>query len=134
MKQRDGSSVLMKIYTFLQLIALSLDKKDEALVFTASKKCNPDIVYFDLEPYYLDRRWYQQFRPYLQQSIHRNSIKNAGNSPFQEIYQYNSEPAFPLNQPQNVSNVIDLNSRKRAGRNDPCPCGSGKKYKKCCGK
>jgi len=23
---------------------------------------------------------------------------------------------------------------KRAGRNDPCPCGSGKKYKKCCGR
>ena len=21
----------------------------------------------------------------------------------------------------------------QAGRNDPCPCGSGKKYKKCCG-
>ncbi len=24
-------------------------------------------------------------------------------------------------------------SEKKAGRNDPCPCGSGKKYKKCCG-
>ncbi len=23
---------------------------------------------------------------------------------------------------------------KRVGRNEPCPCGSGKKYKKCCGK
>lgn len=23
---------------------------------------------------------------------------------------------------------------KKIGRNDPCPCGSGKKYKKCCGK
>jgi uncharacterized protein YecA (UPF0149 family) len=22
---------------------------------------------------------------------------------------------------------------KEPGRNDPCPCGSGKKYKKCCG-
>ncbi len=22
----------------------------------------------------------------------------------------------------------------RIGRNDPCPCGSGKKYKKCCGR
>jgi hypothetical protein len=22
----------------------------------------------------------------------------------------------------------------RVGRNDPCPCGSGKKFKKCCGK
>jgi SWIM/SEC-C metal-binding protein len=24
-------------------------------------------------------------------------------------------------------------AEKTAGRNDPCPCGSGKKYKKCCG-
>ena len=22
---------------------------------------------------------------------------------------------------------------EKVGRNDPCPCGSGKKYKKCCG-
>ncbi len=25
-------------------------------------------------------------------------------------------------------------SKEEIGRNDPCPCGSGKKYKKCCGK
>ena len=25
-------------------------------------------------------------------------------------------------------------SEKKVGRNDPCPCGSGKKYKQCCGK
>ena len=25
-------------------------------------------------------------------------------------------------------------NKDRIGRNDPCPCGSGKKYKKCCGK
>ena len=24
-------------------------------------------------------------------------------------------------------------SVRQAGRNDPCPCGSGKKYKRCCG-
>ena len=23
---------------------------------------------------------------------------------------------------------------KKVGRNDPCPCGSGRKYKQCCGK
>jgi preprotein translocase subunit SecA len=23
---------------------------------------------------------------------------------------------------------------EKTGRNEPCPCGSGKKYKKCCGK
>ncbi|MBW2036915.1 MAG: preprotein translocase subunit SecA [Deltaproteobacteria bacterium] len=25
-------------------------------------------------------------------------------------------------------------TKKKIGRNDPCPCGSGKKYKKCCGR
>jgi len=24
-------------------------------------------------------------------------------------------------------------AKKTVGRNEPCPCGSGKKYKKCCG-
>jgi SWIM/SEC-C metal-binding protein len=33
-----------------------------------------------------------------------------------------------LNPPQ--PNISD----KKVGRNDPCPCGSRKKYKKCCGK
>ena len=33
-----------------------------------------------------------------------------------------------LNTPQTVT--VD----KKTGRNEPCPCGSGKKYKKCCGK
>ena len=25
-----------------------------------------------------------------------------------------------------------MRNEKRVGRNDPCPCGSGKKYKRCC--
>ena len=27
-----------------------------------------------------------------------------------------------------------VRKEKKVGRNDPCPCGSGKKYKKCCGR
>lgn len=27
-----------------------------------------------------------------------------------------------------------VRNEEKIGRNDPCPCGSGKKYKKCCGK
>lgn len=26
-----------------------------------------------------------------------------------------------------------VHSEEKPGRNDPCPCGSGQKYKKCCG-
>lgn len=32
-----------------------------------------------------------------------------------------------------IENFKKINGKK-IGRNDPCPCGSGKKYKKCCGK
>ena len=27
-----------------------------------------------------------------------------------------------------------VNTAPQVGRNEPCPCGSGKKYKNCCGK
>ena len=27
-----------------------------------------------------------------------------------------------------------VNTEPEVGRNEPCPCGSGKKYKNCCGK
>ena len=33
-------------------------------------------------------------------------------------------------EPQKLKPVVNDN---KVGRNDPCPCGSGKKYKKCCG-
>jgi yecA family protein len=35
---------------------------------------------------------------------------------------------------QTSVSITRVNSESKAGRNDPCPCGSGKKYKKCCGK
>lgn len=32
------------------------------------------------------------------------------------------------------SSVTFVHAKPKVGRNDPCPCGSGKKYKHCCGK
>ena len=33
-----------------------------------------------------------------------------------------------------VTHTPVVNNEPKVGRNDPCPCGSGKKYKNCCGK
>ena len=33
-----------------------------------------------------------------------------------------------------VGETPTVREEPKVGRNDPCPCGSGKKYKKCCGK
>lgn len=48
-----------------------------------------------------------------QQQAQRQAMQNAG-------------------QQAHVTNPIRV--EKKVGRNDPCPCGSGKKYKQCCGK
>ena len=45
----------------------------------------------------------------------------------------NNKPKLEINKSATAPNVSD-NVKKKIGRNDPCPCGSGKKYKKCCGK
>ena len=44
------------------------------------------------------------------------------------------------NQPEDISDIeralsppAPVTAAPKIGRNDPCPCGSGKKFKKCCG-
>lgn len=49
-----------------------------------------------------------------------------------------AEPGLPLDQMETVRQSLLRRGpqsvpRGKVGRNDPCPCGSGRKYKKCCG-
>ena len=44
-----------------------------------------------------------------------------------------SDVPLDNNQPRNQK-VEPIRVEKKVGRNDPCPCGSGKKYKQCHGK
>ena len=47
----------------------------------------------------------------------------------------NSNVSLKSNTPnQEKSHEPIVNTEPRVGRNDPCPCGSGKKYKNCCGR
>ncbi len=38
-----------------------------------------------------------------------------------------------INMPNGINGPMQF-STKKVYPNDPCPCGSGKKYKKCCGR
>ncbi len=46
---------------------------------------------------------------------------------------------FELDKPEDISDLERMLNppnpiaSPKIGRNDPCPCGSGRKYKKCCG-
>ncbi len=43
------------------------------------------------------------------------------------------KPGSSAEQPAAIA-ATPIAAQKKVGRNDPCPCGSGKKYKKCCGR
>ncbi|OQA52582.1 MAG: preprotein translocase subunit SecA [candidate division WS2 bacterium ADurb.Bin280] len=59
-----------------------------------------------------------------------NSLKSA--SPSEVITTIRSVGEKMNREVESSQNKATTNSK--VGRNDPCPCGSGKKYKKCCGK
>lgn len=60
---------------------------------------------------------------YLNNKIYSSATILFCSNAFSQIFDYISEP-----KPQ--ATVIT----EKVGRNDPCPCGSGKKFKNCCGK
>ncbi len=69
------------------------------------------------------------------------TAKQKENSERQETVQITKAALEPLNSLNNATtnkssevNKTVKNDTPKAGRNDPCPCGSGKKYKQCCGK
>ena len=55
-------------------------------------------------------------------------------SPMRVPVQTKKEEAKKMtdDRPGKVSKQQTVRKSKKVGRNDPCPCGSGKKYKKCC--
>jgi hypothetical protein len=46
----------------------------------------------------------------------------------------NEIKAKPKSKPKNLNKGTRIVKEHKIGRNEPCPCNSGKKYKKCCGK
>lgn len=73
-----------------------------------------------------------QLRERLQNDYDRR-VKNLG-----EGYYYKEYPDRRRNKPtmrwDNEDGETYVRNQPKIGRNDPCPCGSGKKYKNCCGK
>jgi len=60
-----------------------------------------------------------------------NVYKDVGTHIFREREGKNSDSSRKQSpSPEGVN--VPIRAEKGPGRNDPCPCGSGKKYKKCC--
>jgi uncharacterized protein YecA (UPF0149 family) len=59
---------------------------------------------------------------------------DSASSEEEEVTTAREQEAYDLPDEMRITPPIPIVEHSpKVGRNDPCPCGSGKKYKKCCG-
>jgi len=90
--------------------------------------------------YYKKRTWKnEEDFFYKKSSINLKTLRKAVEERYPEIYRKLKTRHHKLKTLYTICKKGNgfspqLVSKKEVGRNDPCPCGSGKKYKKCCGR
>ena len=79
-------------------------------------------------------------RVQTEDTSHRTSRKMQMNAQHNAMQSFDgmqarqAAAASPMASKRQGDNVTVVRSGPKVGRNDPCPCGSGKKYKQCCGR
>lgn len=68
--------------------------------------------------------------PQAQEKPAQNSLNYSGGGEVEQFSAVKKEESGKIEEKK----LAPIVNKDRVGRNDPCPCGSGKKYKKCCGK
>ncbi|MBQ9189165.1 MAG: preprotein translocase subunit SecA [Clostridia bacterium] len=67
--------------------------------------------------------------------IRENAVRNLLHVAVRKAPVVRQQVAKPVETPSEYGNKPTVKPKRlKIGRNDPCPCGSGKKYKNCCGK
>jgi len=77
------------------------------------------------------------FKVRLEAGARARSVWNVSQTAHDEVGQFTmaEQQRAAAQAPQGEPKVKQIRlEQPKVGRNDPCPCGSGKKYKKCCGK
>lgn len=77
------------------------------------------------------------FRVHLDAGTRARSVWNVSQTTHDEVGQFAmaERQRAAAQAPQGEQKVKQIRlEQPKVGRNDPCPCGSGKKFKKCCGK
>ncbi|HPN55506.1 MAG TPA: preprotein translocase subunit SecA [Candidatus Omnitrophota bacterium] len=89
-------------------------------------------IIFKVQPLPGSARMRGVFDSLPQNFVHDEVSSFSGDTAPQPGAQEPPQPQRPQNPPPPASQPYHKSGPK-VGRNDPCPCGSGKKYKKCCG-
>ncbi|MEA3361815.1 MAG: preprotein translocase subunit SecA [Thermodesulfobacteriota bacterium] len=113
---------------------LSVDHLKEGIGLRGYGQKNPKEEY-KREAYSLFMEMMSRVREEVLQKIFR--IQLAREEDIEELETQQRKQKMSMNRIDGDENQVKkptIREEDKVGRNDPCPCGSGKKYKKCCGK
>ncbi len=109
----------------------------ESLCFLLSKEAIPKVEH-------LIETGYEKQMTLLEEALYPNCVINNIDHPkLDEWKAFLDQENSPEKQEQMHKEIFEMfqestpaqpTKSTKVGRNEPCPCGSGKKYKKCCGK
>ncbi|HIN09493.1 MAG TPA: preprotein translocase subunit SecA [Phycisphaerales bacterium] len=142
-------SVLLQIFDAVWKDHLyQMDQARESIGFRSFSQLDPRIEYkregsrlFDeMFEHIQDRVTDLVFKAKMQISVPQQPPQEGSSTPPQQAEQGTQQPPKPKPAEQSIraaSAAVSGSSGKggtmTVGRNEPCPCGSGKKFKKCCG-
>lgn len=136
--------VLLQIYDSAWKDHLyAMDRLKESIFLRSFAEKDPKVEY--------KREGYKMFEEMLSSVQHRVTdtvfkVRLAANEQTKDVYSgqnasHDEAKQFAQTETQRAAAMAPqksspaqpiVNKRPKVGRNDPCPCGSGKKYKKCC--
>ena len=99
--------------------------KNDVVGILAKVQVQTEAEVTDLET--RQRQLGEQNREYLHPDSPTDGPSEAPAGPGQGVDTRSARPAADTSQPF-------VRAGAKVGRNEPCPCGSGKKFKQCCGK
>lgn len=124
MRSIERFLVLNTLDTFWKEHLLSLDHLKEGIGLRGYAQKDPLREY--------QRESFELFMEMVERVKYDTIQKLFAVQPAKEEIEY-KEPVMNLNLGGNGTSAQQERKDKKIGRNDPCPCGSGKKYKRCCG-
>lgn len=98
------------------------------------------VIAFKKEAYEMFQQMLESIQDEILRMVFRVQVKvvqEPYRNPFRNITMYGGEYVPTMDVADERDNgrspvQVTVQRKHKVGRNDPCPCGSGKKYKKCC--
>lgn len=132
LRQLEGFILLQNVDSHWKDHLLSMDHLKEGIGLRGYGQEDP-LVAYKREAHYLFDEMIERIKIDTVRMLFRVQVQREDE--VSELRRsHESQPMYYGGGEVNTQKREPAKAKKKVGRNDPCPCGSGKKYKRCCGR